>query len=86
VFAIMPDAAARSAAVESGAVDLAPGPPVPLSDIDRLKQKTRLRFVTDGYQYSNSVYRIEFNLDRPYLAKRPVREAIEVAGQIRTGR
>jgi peptide/nickel transport system substrate-binding protein len=76
VFAIVPDAAARSAAVETGAVDLAPGAPVPLSDLDRLKQKPRLRFVTDGYQYINSVYRIEFNLDRPYLAKRPVREAI----------
>jgi peptide/nickel transport system substrate-binding protein len=76
VFAIMPDAAARSAAVESGAVDLAPGAPVPLSDLDRLKQKPRLKFVTDGYQYINSVYRIEFNLDRPYLAKRQVREAI----------
>lgn len=76
VFAIIPDAAARSAAVESGAVDLAPGAPVPLSDLVRLKQKPRLRFVTDGYQYINSVYRIEFNLDRPDPAKRPVREAI----------
>jgi peptide/nickel transport system substrate-binding protein len=76
VFAIVPDAAARSAAVESGAVDLAPGAPVPLSDLDRLKQKPRLRFVTAGYQYMNSVYRIEFNLDHPDLAKRPVREAI----------
>ena len=76
VFVIMPDAAARSAAVESGAIDLAPGAPVPLSDFDRLKQKPRLRFVTEGYEYINSVYRIEFNLDRPYLAKRQVREAI----------
>lgn len=76
VFAIMPDIAARSAAVESGAVDLAPGAPVPLSDLDRLKENPRLRFVTDGYQYINSVYRIEFNLERPYLAKRQVREAI----------
>lgn len=76
VFAIVPDAAARSAAVESGAVDLAPGAPVPLSDLDRLRQKPRLRFVTDGYQYLNSVYRIEFNLDRPYLANRQVREAM----------
>jgi peptide/nickel transport system substrate-binding protein len=76
VFAIMPDAAARSAAVESGAVDLAPGAPVPLSDLERLQQKPRLRFTTDGYQYINNVYRVEFNLDRPYLAKRQVREAI----------
>lgn len=76
VFAIMPDAAARSAAVESGAVDVAPGPPVPMSDLDRLRQNPRLRFVTDGYQYNNNIYRIEFNLERPYLAKRPVREAI----------
>jgi peptide/nickel transport system substrate-binding protein len=76
VFVVMPDAAARSAALESGAVDLAPAAPVPLSDLDWLKQKPRLRFTLDGYQYANSVYRIEFNLDRPDLAKRPIREAI----------
>jgi peptide/nickel transport system substrate-binding protein len=76
IFRIIPDAAARSAAVESGAVDLAPGAPVPLPDLNRLKEKPRLAFVSDGYQYTNSVYRIEFNLDWVDLAKRQVREAI----------
>jgi peptide/nickel transport system substrate-binding protein len=76
IFVVMPDPSARSAALESGSVDLAPGAPVPFSDLDRLSKIPRLRFVTDGYQYINSVARVEFNLDRPYLAKRAVREAI----------
>ncbi len=76
IFVVMPDASARSAAIESGAVDLAPGAPVPFSDLDRLRKIPRLRFTTDGYQYINSVCRTEFNLDRPHLARHEVREAI----------
>lgn len=63
----IPDAAARTAAFESGTVDLGGESPVPLSEIERLKTDERIGIETAGYTYSPSVQRIEFNLDNPYL-------------------
>lgn len=75
IVRFIPDAAARSIAIETGEIDLAPSTPVPLSDLDRLKGVASLAFETRGYQYSNGVSRIEFNLERPVFKDIRVRRA-----------
>ncbi len=75
IVRFIPDAAARSIAIETGEIDLAPSTPVPLSDLDRLKSMESLAFETKGYQYSNGVSRIEFNLEKPVFKDIRVRQA-----------
>jgi peptide/nickel transport system substrate-binding protein len=66
----------KLAALEAGAIDLAPGTPVPLDAMRRIEANPGLCLVTDGYQYTNQVVRLEFNLDHPVLGRRAVRQAI----------
>jgi len=66
----------KLAAIETGTIDLAPGTPVPLDAIRRIKANPNLSLVTDGYQYTNQVVRLEFNLDHPILGRRAIRQAI----------
>jgi peptide/nickel transport system substrate-binding protein len=72
----IPDAGARLAAIESGALILAPSSPVSPAILDRLRIQTDLRLDTNGYQYTNQVLRLEFNLDHPILGQHGVRQAI----------
>jgi peptide/nickel transport system substrate-binding protein len=75
IVRFIPDAAARSIAIETGEIDLAPSTPVPLSDLERLKAVDGIAFDDRGYQYSNGVSRIEFNLERPFFKDIRVRQA-----------
>jgi peptide/nickel transport system substrate-binding protein len=75
VVRFLPDPAARAAAIETGQAQLAPGNPVPLGDLDRFKALKNLTFETNGYQYTNNVTRIEFNLERPIFQDIRVRQA-----------
>lgn len=70
------DPAKRLAAIESGAIDVAPGTPAPMTQLDRLARNARLVFETNGYQYTNQIVRLEFNLDHPVIGKLQVRRAI----------
>jgi peptide/nickel transport system substrate-binding protein len=79
VVKFIPDAAARSAALESGDVDLGYRTPVALSDVERLRTAGKLVFETKGYEYSNNVMSLNFNMDNTYFAKLPVRQAISHA-------
>jgi len=76
VVKIIPDAATRTIALETGALDLGSDSPVPLSEIDRIKKNSKLGIETRGYGYSPTQTRIEFNLDNPYLKNLKVRQAI----------
>jgi len=75
IVRFIPDAAARSIAIETGEIDLAPSTPVPLSDLERFKSLEAIAFEERGYQYSNGVSRIEFNLERPFFKDKRVRQA-----------
>lgn len=75
VIRFIPDAAARSAALEAGEVHLAPNTPVALADVGRLRAAGKLIFSSEGYQYVNSVFRLEFNLERPFFKDVRVRQA-----------
>lgn len=76
IVRFIPDAAARTAAIESGQVLLAPNTPVPFAELARLRTNPNLTFTTQGYEYTNNVYRVEFNLETPALQDLRVRQAI----------
>jgi peptide/nickel transport system substrate-binding protein len=76
VFKVVPDAAARSAAFETGALDLGGENPVPLSDLPRLAQLPQLAVETRGYRFLAPLSEIDFNLDHPVLKDVRVRQAI----------
>lgn len=76
VVKIIPDAATRTIALETGALDLGSDTPVPMSEIERIKGNSKLGIETRGYGYSPTQTRIEFNLDNPYLKNLKVRQAI----------
>jgi peptide/nickel transport system substrate-binding protein len=75
VLRVILDPAARAAALETGEVDIGSNP-VPLSDIDRLKDNPDLQVDTTTYAYSGPQQQLFFNYDNPVFAKKQVREAI----------
>ncbi|MCX8999661.1 ABC transporter substrate-binding protein [Rhizobiaceae bacterium BDR2-2] len=75
IVRFIPDSAARSIAIETGEIDLAPSTPVPYSDLDRFKALPHIGFEERGYQYNNGVSRIEFNLERDFFKDVRVRRA-----------
>jgi peptide/nickel transport system substrate-binding protein len=76
IFRIIPDGSARAVALESGAVQYGSQYVVPLNDVARLAKLPHLNVTTAGYEYNTSVNYMEFNLRRPYLQDRRVRQAI----------
>ncbi|MDR2128230.1 MAG: ABC transporter substrate-binding protein [Burkholderiaceae bacterium] len=76
VIRFFPDAAARAAALETGEVDIASGSTVALTELKRLTAKPDLALEEQGWQYTNNVTRLEFNLSNPYLKHQKVRQAI----------
>lgn len=76
VFRIIPDAAARAAAFETGEVQLAGFSSVPLNDVQRLTASGNLKTETHGYEFFAPVFLLEFNLRNPYLREKKVRQAI----------
>ncbi|PLZ02531.1 ABC transporter substrate-binding protein [Burkholderia sp. WAC0059] len=76
VYKVIPDGAARSAAFETGALDLGSEDPVPLSDLPRLVQLPQLSVETRGYRFLEPLFEIDFNLQHPVLKDLRVRQAI----------
>lgn len=76
VFKVIPDAAARAAAFETGGLDLGGENPVPLTDLARLQQLPHLTTETRGYRFLEPLAEIDFNLDHPILKDVRVRQAI----------
>ncbi|MGQ4274656.1 ABC transporter substrate-binding protein [Terrihabitans sp. B22-R8] len=76
IFRVIPDAASRAAALETGEVQYAPFSAVPLSDVDRLKDDPSLAVATKGYAFQSHVFLLDFNLNRGPLKELGVRRAI----------
>lgn len=73
----MPDASARSIALETGEVDVVGWSLVPLTDVRRLSQSPKLAIETRGNEYQNNLfYRIEFNTRNRVFADMRVRRAV----------
>lgn len=75
IYRFIPDASARSAALESGEVSYIPFAGVPFADIARLKKNPNLAFDSRGYSYAAQTYFLAFNLRNNYLAQQKVRQA-----------
>lgn len=75
IYRFIPDASARSAALESGEVQYVPFAGIPFADISRLKQNPQLAFDSRGYSYAAQTYFLAFNLRNKYLAQQKVRQA-----------
>ena len=71
----MPDAVARAAALESGAIDLG-NAVIPISDVERFKKLPQLRVDTDQWSYWGNHQQMYFNLDAPLMKNLEVRRAI----------
>ncbi|MEQ9639690.1 MAG: ABC transporter substrate-binding protein [Alphaproteobacteria bacterium] len=80
VWRIIPDAAARAAALETGEVHYAPFSRVPVSDIPRLDELPHIDVETRGYEYLSPIFLLEVNNRNEYLKHVKVRQAM-VVGQ-----
>ncbi len=76
VIRFIADQSARSAAFEAGELDLGGGPPVPRSDLARLRGLPKLGFETRGYEYNGSITQLYFNYENPIFRDRRVRAAV----------
>ncbi|WP_437882301.1 ABC transporter substrate-binding protein [Pseudomonas sp. LRF_L74] len=76
VYRVLPDAAARAAALEAGEIHLIGYSQVPLSDVERLGHLPHLEVTNRGYAYTAGISSLEFNLERAPLDDPRVRHAI----------
>ena len=79
VFRVIPDAAARSAALEKGEAQYGVLSPVPLKDAERLAKLPNLRVSTEGYEWLSPWLFADFNVERPQLKDPKVRQALAQA-------
>jgi peptide/nickel transport system substrate-binding protein len=74
VVRFVADTMAASAALESGEADVTYSAALP--ELERLRAHPRLAVTTASDDYLNNAQVLEFNLDRPVLARREVRHAL----------
>ncbi|MFZ1429307.1 MAG: ABC transporter substrate-binding protein [Geminicoccaceae bacterium] len=79
IFRVIPDAASRAAAFETGEVQYGPFDPVPLADVARLEDDPSLAITTDGYEWLSPFFTLEFNTQDPIVGNLQVRRAIAQA-------
>lgn len=76
IYRIIPDAAARAAAIEKGDVQLALFNPVSFREVERLPKLPSLKIETRGYEWLSPVLYLDFNVESQYLKDVRVRQAI----------
>jgi peptide/nickel transport system substrate-binding protein len=76
IFKIIPDPAARVAALEKGDVDVLPYYTVPTLSVPELQQAPGVKVIVDANRPTFAIVHATFNLRNPILAKKEVRQAI----------
>jgi len=71
----IPDAAARTVAIEAGEIDVALGSIVPLTNLNRFTDKNRYTINLDDGRYLSTIFLLQFNVRRPHFQDRRVRQA-----------
>ncbi len=79
ILQFVPDASARAAALETGAVDLIPYSYVSLADARRLEKLPNVTLTTKGYEAIGPLNWVEINLRRKELSDVRVRRALNHA-------
>ncbi|WP_019576669.1 ABC transporter substrate-binding protein [Curvibacter lanceolatus] len=75
VFKFIPDAAARAVALEVGEIDVALGSSIPLSNLERFSDPAKWTINLDDGRYLSTIFLTQFNVRRPYLSDKRVRQA-----------
>ncbi|MBJ3774357.1 ABC transporter substrate-binding protein [Acuticoccus mangrovi] len=76
VYRVLPDASAKSAAIETGEIDLTAFSAVPLTDLARLEATDGVTVIPGGYEGITYDLTVEINHRNPILANVDVRKAI----------
>ncbi|KAF1042664.1 MAG: Periplasmic dipeptide transport protein [Herbaspirillum frisingense] len=76
IFRIIPDAGARSVALETGALHYAPLTPVSLIEAKRLAQNPNIVLETRGWEANAPMFFFDFNLRKPVFQDIRVRQAV----------
>ena len=71
----IPDAAARTVAIEAGEIDVALGSIVPLTNLNRFNDKRRFVINLDDGRYLSTIFLLQFNVRRPEFQDKRVRQA-----------
>jgi len=75
VFKFIPDAAARTVALEAGEIDTALASTIPLTNLNRFQDKKKYTIDTDDGRYLSTIFLAQFNVRKPQLADKRVRQA-----------
>jgi len=75
VFKFIPDAAARTVALEAGEIDVALGSSIPLSNLNRFADKSKYGINLDDGRYLSTIFLTQFNVRRPHFNDKRVRQA-----------
>jgi peptide/nickel transport system substrate-binding protein len=76
VVRFVPDGAARAAGFETGEFDIGGDNPIPLNDLERIRQLPTIGTETRGYEARGDQTQLILNLDNEYLKDVRVRRAI----------
>lgn len=74
VFKFIPDAAARTVALEAGELDLALGSSIPLSSLNRFSDKSKYVINLDDGRYLATIFLTQFNLRKAPFSDKRVRQ------------
>ncbi|WPB55395.1 ABC transporter substrate-binding protein [Xylophilus sp. GOD-11R] len=75
VFKFIPDAAARTVALEAGELDVTLASSIPLSNLNKFADKKKYTINLDDGRYLATIFLTQFNLRKPALADKRVRQA-----------
>ncbi|WP_370955161.1 ABC transporter substrate-binding protein [Bosea sp. RCC_152_1] len=75
VVRLIPDGPGRSAAFETGEIDIGGVFPIPFSDVERLRARPNLVVEEKGYEFLPTTIRLEFNLENEFFKDVRVRQA-----------
>ncbi|CAH2599950.1 ABC transporter substrate-binding protein [Rhodovastum atsumiense] len=79
IFRFIPDAVARTVALEAGEIDQAIGSLIPVTSLRRFADTSRYSIATEDGRFLASIFLAQLNVRRPPLSDRRVRQALSHA-------
>jgi peptide/nickel transport system substrate-binding protein len=75
IFKFIPDAAARTVALQAGEIDVALGSSIPLTSLNSFSDKARYQINLDDGRYLSTIFLTQFNVRRQHFTDKRVRQA-----------
>nr|WP_314071549.1 ABC transporter substrate-binding protein [uncultured Roseococcus sp.] len=79
IFRFIPDAVARSVALEAGEIDVTIGSLIPVTSLRRFSDRAKYTINTDDGRFLASIFLAQINVRRPHLGDKRVRQALSHA-------